>query len=79
MNRMSFQSSSSHVSQPGSNMSCVCMRVSAKKSVSSAVEESAAPVTRSRRRVARDASVIPRVSSLFYWPPLKVFPSSRSS
>lgn len=67
---MSFQSFSSYVSQPDSNV-CVC--VSAKKMVSSELGESAAPVTRSRRRVALDASVIPHVSSLIYWLPLKVF------
>lgn len=53
------------VSQWDSNVRRVC--VSANKSVSSEPEFTA-PVTRSRRGVTRDASVIPHVSSFLFLP-----------
>lgn len=74
VNSLSFHSCC--VSQWDSNVRRVC--VSAHKSVSSEPEELAAPVTRSRR-VTRDASLIPHVSSLlcsFFLFPLDVFFSS---
>lgn len=59
MNRTSFSRGRGQVSQRASNF----VSATAKKMASSESDESAAPVTRSRRRVTRGASVTPHVSS----------------